>query len=90
MNKEWLLSNGVKRGSGADIRAQTYKQFEASGQLKSQKYSTYSDKNKEWGDNKNIKEEGKYSYGFGSGDSKKYDLTEKKTTQKILFISNVR
>ena len=89
MNKEWLLSNGVKRGSGADIRAQTYKQFEASEQLKSQKYSTYSDKNKEWGDNKNIKEEGKYSYGFGSGDSKKYDLTEKKTTQKKSYLSQM-
>ena len=87
MNKEWLLSNGVKRGSGAEIRAQTYKQFEASEQLKSQKYNTYSDKNKEWGDNKNVKEESKYSYGFGSGSSKKYDLTEKKTIQKKSYLS---
>jgi hypothetical protein len=60
MNREWLLSNGIKRGSGTEIRSQTYKQFETSEHLKSQKYITYSDKNKKWGNNKNIKEERKY------------------------------
>ena len=89
MNKEWLLSNGIKRYSGSDIRTSTYKQFEASEQLKSQKYNSYSDKNKEWGDNKNVREEGKYSYGFGSGGSKKYDLTEKKITQKKSYLSQM-
>lgn len=89
MNREWIFSNGVKRGSGAEIRTQTYKQFEASEQLKSQKYNNYSGKNKEWGDNKNVKEEGKYSYGLGSGGSKKYDLTEKKTTQKKSYLSQI-
>ena len=89
MNREWLLSNGIKRGSGTEIRSQTYKQFETSEHIKSQKYVTYSDKNKEWGDNKNIKEERKYSYGFGSGGSKNYDFTEKKTTQKKCYISQM-
>ena len=89
MNKEWLLSNGVKGGSGAEIRTQTYKQFETNNQLKSQKYSNYSDKNKEWGNNKNVKEEGKYSYGFGSESSKKYELTDKKTTQKKSYLSQM-
>ena len=37
-NKEWLLSNGVKRTPfNAEIRTQNFKQFEASEKLKKDK-----------------------------------------------------
>ena len=37
-NKEWLLSNGVKRGTGVELRTQNYKQFEESEKNKELKW----------------------------------------------------
>ena len=46
-NKEWLLSNGIKRGTvGVELRTQNYKQFEASEKNKELKKTILSNKTK--------------------------------------------
>ena len=45
-NKEWLLSNGVKRGTGVELRTQNYKQFEASEKNKELKKTLMSQQSK--------------------------------------------
>ena len=71
-NKEWLLSNGVKRTTVAvGLRTQNYKQFEEN------------EKNKEF-KKAQAKLEEKYSYQKG----KKYDYSDKKITGDKYFKSN--
>ena len=82
-NKEWLLSNGIKRSTtGAEIRTQKFKQFEASEKLKEQKKPSYLDKSKGGVDIYQYEKEesSKYTsgYGYGIGSDKKYGLSEKK------------
>lgn len=67
-NKEWLLSNGVKRTPfNAEIRTQSFKQFEANEKLKKDKKGSYLDKNKPGADVDvyEYEKEDKYSYGTG-------------------------
>jgi hypothetical protein len=46
-NKEWVLSNGIKRGTvGVELRTQNYKQFEASEKNKELKKTILSNKTK--------------------------------------------
>ena len=72
-NKEWLLSNGVKRNAGTlELRTQNYKQFEENEKNKELKKAYITTQIKQ--------QEEKYSYTAG----KQYGYSDKKTSGDIL------
>ena len=84
-NKEWLLSNGVKRTPfNAEIRTQNFKQFEANEKLKKDKKGSYLDKNKPGADVDvyEYEKEDKYSYGTGGKYEPKYSSLPGSSSKK--------
>ena len=85
-NKEWLLSNGVKRTPfNAEIRTQNFKQFEANEKLKKDKKgSSYLDKNKPGVgvDVYEYEKEDKYPYGTGGKYEPKYTSLQGSSSKK--------
>ena len=83
-NKEWLLSNGVKRTPfNAEIRTQNFKQFEANEKLKKDKKgSSYLDKNKPGVDIYEYEKEDKYPYGTGGKYEPKYTSLQGSSSKK--------
>ncbi len=82
-NKEWLLSNGVKRTPfNAEIRTQNFKQFEANEKLKKDKKGSYLDKNKPGIDVYEYEKEDKNSYGTGGKYEPKYSSLQGSNSKK--------
>mgnify|MGYP006988883132 CR=1 FL=1 len=82
-NKEWLLSNGVKRTPfNAEIRTQNFKQFEANEKLKKDKKGSNFDKNKPGVDVYEYEKEDKYSYGTGGKYEPKYTGLQGSSSKK--------
>ena len=84
-NKEWLLSNGVKRTPfNAELRTQNFKQFEANEKLKKDKKGYYLDKNKPGAgvDVYEYEKEDKYSYGTGGKYEPKYTSLQGSSSKK--------
>ena len=82
-NKEWLLSNGIKRTPfNAEIRTQNFKQFEESEKLKKDKKGSYLDKNKPGVDVYEYEKEDKYPYGTAGKYEPKYTNLQGSSSKK--------
>ena len=84
-NKEWLLSNGVKRTPfNAELRTQNFKQFEANEKLKKDKKGSYLDQNKPGAgvDVYEYEKEDRPSYGTGGKYEPKYTSLQGSSSKK--------